>query len=81
MRTSCVAPLGVGESLAYPEREEGGERERERVDGREGGRGGGRKKRSRETKERVSEGVSLPWELFHSDIIAKKGSDGDKGKK
>ena len=46
--------------------------------GREGGRGGGRKKRSGETKERVSEGVSLPWELFHSDIIAKKGSDGEE---
>ena len=37
--------------------------------------GGREKEKERETKGRVSEWVSLPWELFHSDIIAKKGSE------
>ena len=50
MQTSCVAPLGVGESPAYPERE--GERkrkgERERKEGRDGGRGEGERKEGEE---------------------------------
>ena len=56
MQTSCVVPLGVGESPAYPEMKGGRKRKGERE--REGERGEGRRKKGWTEIEKKDKGRS-----------------------